>query len=103
MKKKPWIRVFSSLMVCLFLATMLSACVPDKLSRQDAIDVLLEQAIKPEEVTWEMVAFSYPELLKPGDTVVPGYTPDNLHETTAEEWFFWIDDNHVLNANKSFH
>ncbi len=80
-------------MTCLLLATMLLACAaPAKLSRQEVIDLLIDQVIKPEEVTWDLIAFSYPEPLTPGDTVVPTHSPEHSHTATAEEWFFWIDD-----------
>lgn len=62
------------------------------LSREQAIKILLNQVIKPDQVTSKIIAFIYPQPLKPGDTVAPAYTPDKAHRAAAEEWFFWIDD-----------
>ena len=86
------VKKFVLVVLSLLLISSFVACNTGQLSRKDAIE-LLKQEMKPDEITWDMVAFSYAKPLKPGDIIGPARNPDNVREVTADEWFFWIDHN----------
>jgi len=76
---------------------------PEELSKDDAIELLINQVIKPNTLDHVLYAFTLDEPLGKGDKTSP-WLPDPLpasiekfpyleyRETLETEWFFWIDD-----------
>jgi hypothetical protein len=62
------------------------------IGEEEAIQILINEVIKPDSIDHNLIAFKLREHLKPGDEVVPYYTPESMHIAQNEEWFFWIDD-----------
>ena len=74
-----------------------------EITRNEAIDILVNEVIKPNELDHIVYAFTLDEPLQEGDQTspwLPHPTPKSVQKapypeyrtTTENEWFFWIDD-----------
>lgn len=61
-------------------------------SREDAFILVQEVVIMPSPNVETLVAYSWPELLQPGELVYSAGEPDMPFEIAEPAWFFWIDD-----------
>lgn len=78
--------------------------VEEQLDRAQAIDILVDEVIKPDTLDYNLIVFTLDEPLPQGAEVA-AYAPDPLPDgvetlpylvpetMTAPTWFFWIDDN----------
>jgi len=66
-------------------------------SLEAAIDIVLDEIIKPEQLDHQLIVFAWPDLLKPGDVIGPYNQPGSEIDQSPtmveeESWFIWIDD-----------
>lgn len=65
---------------------------PPGVAADEAIQILLDNIIKPDELDYDLIAFMWPELLNPGDTITPHDIPGHAHIMEDNTWFFWVND-----------
>lgn len=91
-----------------FVLTTIQCDAVDNVSYEEAIQLVLDEVVKPDDLDNEVIVFSLTEPLQPGDLIGPynkeGY-PDNKEPTQIQEetWFFWIDDEpgaHYIHTNR---
>lgn len=68
-----------------------------QITREEAITILIEKVIKPDEKNGKVMAFCLQSPLKKGDIVEPAFYPKTIAEKPIRKiqtptWFFWIDD-----------
>lgn len=61
------------------------------IGKDEAIQILINEVIIPENLTFDLIAFIWPELLNSGDIINPFYPPENVYYIENVTWFFWID------------
>lgn len=66
-------------------------------SLEEATQLVLTEVVKPDDLDHEVIVFSWPEPLEPGDRLQPYRAPDLESPGQAipignEAWFFWVDD-----------
>ena len=77
--------------------------VPQELTKEEAIEILINQVIKPSTLDHTIYAFTLDDPLREGDKIAP-WLPEPVpasvekfpyliyREITKPTWFFWIDD-----------
>jgi len=99
-------KIFSySILALLLLATfsIIPTACKSSINKEAAIQILLNEVIKPGSLDHDLIAFSLDEPLSAGTEIAP-YAPDPLPEGVNElpylvpetmrdsTWFFWVDD-----------
>ncbi len=67
------------------------------LSLEEAINIVIEEVVEPEQLDHKIIVFAWPDLLKKGDTIGPYNQPEigssiSPKEIMEDSWFIWIDD-----------
>ena len=84
-----------ALVVAALFVLTLTACAPEPtvITRERAIQVLVQEIIKPESLEHDAMALMTPETLNKGDEVRPLFGEDRVYLMDAPTWFAYIDDN----------
>ncbi len=59
------------------------------LNEDEASQILIEEVIKPDELLYDIIAFTTHKILYPGDVISSGV---NNYTIDSPTWFFWVDD-----------
>ena len=66
-------------------------------SLEEAIEIVIEEVVVPEQLDHKIIVFAWPDLLKKGDKIGPYNQPETGSskpplEIMEDSWFIWIDD-----------
>ena len=86
---------YSFLLILIFLgefSLLLSQETPELITRQQAIDIIVKEIIKPAELDHHTIVFLVKEPVHAGSRIWPYFEDRKNHEITKPTWFAWIND-----------
>ncbi|KXB08292.1 hypothetical protein AKJ58_00400, partial [candidate division MSBL1 archaeon SCGC-AAA385D11] len=76
----------------IFLKIGPKASTDQFLTLEEASKIVNDNIINPDELTYHLTTYCWPELLENGDVVASYGNPDHSHVVEEDTWFFWIND-----------
>jgi len=55
-------------------------------------DILIDEIIQPANLTTDLIAYRWPELLQEGDVITPSGENESEHTIESNKWFYWVND-----------